>query len=196
MTAEQRLRFQERLNTAEIRRPILNSVSSENHATGSAISIKPGNLDIVYPSLPITHQIFNKAEKYVYSSPDSIKSSAVDGNMPCSLIAASASSPDSPHVVKFNSSGKNEYDVNCIRCKSYKICSHTVAAAEHKLELRNFVEYFKKHSKNKVNDLLMLICLQRLGRRKLKVHKRENESLKFKAVILHQQCIYLQQRRI
>ena len=40
--------------------------------------------------------------------------------------------------------------------------SHTAAAAvadksaigkQHKLELRNLVEYFKKHSKNKVNDL-------------------------------------------
>ena len=168
MTAEQRLRFKERINTAEIRRPILNSVSSENHATGSAISIKPGNMDIVYPSLPITHQIFNKAEKYVYSSPDSIKSSAVDGNMPCSLTAASASNPDSPHVVKFNSSGKNEYDVNCIRCKSYKICSHAVAAAEHKLELRNFVEYFKKHSKNKVNDLVNVNLSSKVGQKKTK----------------------------
>ena len=37
VTAEQRLRFKERFNTAEVRRPILNSVSSENHATVSAI---------------------------------------------------------------------------------------------------------------------------------------------------------------
>ena len=42
-------------------------------------------------------------------------------------------------VVKFNSGGKYECDVSCIWYKSYKICSHTVAAAEHKSELRNFV---------------------------------------------------------
>ena len=41
MTAEQRLRFKERFNTAEMRRPILNSVSYENYATVSTISIKP-----------------------------------------------------------------------------------------------------------------------------------------------------------
>ena len=84
----------------------------------------------MYPLLPILHQIFNKAEKYVYSSPESNKSSPVDGNTACSLIVASSSIPDSLHVCKFNSSGKYECDVNCIRYKSCKIHSHTVAAAE------------------------------------------------------------------
>ena len=41
MTAEQRLRFKERFNTEEIRHPILNSVSSENHTTVPSVSIRP-----------------------------------------------------------------------------------------------------------------------------------------------------------
>ena len=112
MTAEQRLRFKERFNTAEMRRPILNSASYENHATVSEISINPEDSGIVYPPLPILHQNFNKAEKYLYSSPGSIKYSPVVGNTTCSLNVASASNLDSLHVVKFNSSGKYECDVN------------------------------------------------------------------------------------
>ena len=65
----------------------------------------------MYPPLSIPHQIFNKTEKYVYSSPDSIKSSPADGNTASSLTVASASNPDSPHVVEFSSSGKCECDV-------------------------------------------------------------------------------------
>ena len=87
-------------NTEEKRRPILNSVSSENHATVSSISIKPEDSGVMYPPLPILYQI--KAERYVYSSNDSIKNSPVDGNADCSLIAASSSNPDSLDVVKFN----------------------------------------------------------------------------------------------
>ena len=131
MTTEQRLRFKERFS-----------------------AIRPEDSGIMYPLLAILHQIFNKAEKYVYSSPESTKSSPVDGNTACSLIVASSSNPDLLHVFKFNSSGKYECDVNCISYKSYKIYSHTVAAAERKSELRNFAEDFKKHSKNKVNDLV------------------------------------------
>ena len=88
MTTEQCLRFKERFNTAEMRRPILNLVFYENYATVSTISIKPDDSGIMYPSLPILHQNFNKAEKYLYSSPDSIKSSPINGKTTCSLIVA------------------------------------------------------------------------------------------------------------
>ena len=54
--------------------------------------------------------------------------------------------------------------------------SHTAAAAvadksaigkQHKLELRNLVEYFKKHSKNKVNDLFDVLS-SKIGQKKTK----------------------------
>ena len=142
MNAEQCLSFNEMWNTAEMRGPILNSISSETHATMSKIYFKPEDSGTMYSPLPILNQIFNKAEKYAYSSHDSIKSSPLDDNTACTLIVASASNPDTPDVIKFNSNGKYECDINCKRYKSYKICSHTVAAAEHKSELPNVVEYF------------------------------------------------------
>ena len=85
-----------------MRRPILNLLSSENHATVSVISIKPEDSDIMYLHLAILHQIFNKAEKYGCSSIDIIKSSPADENTTRSLIFASSSNPNSLHVVKFN----------------------------------------------------------------------------------------------
>ena len=60
------------------------------------------------------------------------------------LLDCSSSNSDSLDL-KFNWSGKYECNANCIRDKSYKICSHTVAAAERKSELRNSVGYFKTH---------------------------------------------------
>ena len=140
--------------------------------------------------LAILHQIFNKVEKYGYSSIDSIKSSPADGNTARSFIVALCSNPDSSHVVKFNSSVKYECDVNCIRNRSYKICSHTVAAVEHKSGLRNFVEYFKKHSKSKVNDLVDVNMVSKFGQKKTR------RSRKMKPVILHQQYIYIQYHQI
>ena len=98
MTSEQRLRFKKRFNVAEMKRPILKPVSSKNHATVSAVSIKSEDSGIIYPPLPMPNPIFNNAEKYVYSYPDSIKSSLVNGYKSCSLIVAPSSNPDSPHV--------------------------------------------------------------------------------------------------
>ena len=100
MIADQRLRFKEMFNTAEMTHPILNLVSSVNHATVSVILIRPEDSYITYPPLPILHKIFNKTEICAYSSPSSIKSSPVDDNTACNLIFASASDPDFPHVVK------------------------------------------------------------------------------------------------
>ena len=37
------------------------------------------------------------------------------------------------------------------------------SAAEHESELRNFVEQFKKHSKNKVNDLVNANMSSKVG---------------------------------
>ena len=63
----------------------------------------------MHPTLPLLHEIFIKAKKYIYSSPDGIKSSPFDDNTACSLIDASSLNPDylnpnpNPHAVKFNS---------------------------------------------------------------------------------------------
>ena len=75
-----------------------------------------------------------------------------------------------------NSSGKYKCDLDCIRYKSYKICFHNVAAAEHKSEMRNFVEYFEKYSKNKVNDLLNVNMSSKAGQYIKGKGKPQNQS--------------------
>ena len=42
----------------------------------------------------------------------------------------------------------------CVRFKSNKIYSHTIAVADYNEELHNFVQYFKKGSKNRINDVI------------------------------------------
>ena len=51
------------------------------------------------------------------------------------------------------------------------------SAAEHESELRNFVEQFKKHSKNKVNDLVNANMSSKVGQQKTKsTQKRKGKS--------------------
>ena len=141
-------------NTAEIVRPQLNSLSSENHAPVSIILNRAEDSCIIYPPLLIVHQILSQSPGH--------------DNAACNLIFVSASDPNSRHVVKLNSSGKYECNLNCIRYKSYKICFHKVTAAVHKLELKNFVLYFEKHFKNKMNNLVDFNMFLKLGQKKTK----------------------------
>lgn len=106
----------------------------------SIILNRPEDSFITYPHLLIVYQILSQSPGY--------------DNAACTLIFVSASDPNSRHVVKLNSSGKYECNLNCIRYKSYKICFHKVTAAVHKLELKNFVLYFEKHFKNKMNNVV------------------------------------------
>ena len=62
MISGQRLRYFEKFNTVGIRRPVVNSVSSEDHARASAISNKAENNGVLCPPLPMSNKIFN-AEK-------------------------------------------------------------------------------------------------------------------------------------
>ena len=109
---------------------------------------------IMYPSLAVLEQIFSKSEKYVYYSTDSIKTSPGETETPNSFIIASASNSSTPHTVIYHKNGKYYCGGQCVRFKSYKICSHTVAVAEYNEELHKFVQYFKKGFKNRINDLI------------------------------------------
>ena len=120
----------------------------------SIILNRPEDSFITYPHLLIVYQILSQSPGY--------------DNAACALIFVSASDPNSRHVVKLNSSGKYECNLNCIRYKSYKICFHKVTAAVHKLELKNFVLYFEKHFKNKMNNLVDFNMFLKLGQKKTK----------------------------
>ena len=120
----------------------------------SIILNRPEDSFITYPHLLIVYQILSQSPGY--------------DNAACTLIFVSASDPNSRHVVKLNSSGKYECNLNCIRYKSYKICFHKVAAAVHKLELKNFVLYFEKHFKNKMNNVVDFNMFLKLGQKKTK----------------------------
>ena len=69
----------------------------------------------------------------------------------------------------------------CLRFKSYKICSHTVAVAEYNEELHKLVEYFKKHSKNRINDLIDVNLSSNVGQKKTKSTKKKNGLTQSKA---------------
>ena len=60
---------------------------------------------IMYPLLAVLEQIFSKAEKYVYYSTDSIKTSPAATETPSRLIVASASNPSSAHTVIYHKNG-------------------------------------------------------------------------------------------
>ena len=59
-----------------------------------------------------------------------------------------------PHTLLYNIKMENMIHGQCGRFKSYKICSHTIAVAEYNEELHNFVQCFKKGSKNRINEVI------------------------------------------
>ena len=55
-----------------------------------------------------------------------------------------ASTNETPHKVKFSKTSKNiECDSNCPRFNGYKICSHTLAIAEHLDELGMYLKKYR-----------------------------------------------------
>ena len=72
-------------------------------------------------------------------------------------------------------------DAQCLRFNSYKICSHTVAVADYNEELHKLVEYFKKHSKNRINDLTDVNLSSNVGQKKPKNTQKRRGQTQFKA---------------
>ena len=136
---------------------------------------------IIYLPLAVLEQIFSKVEKYVYYSTDSIKTSPGETESPSSFIVASASNPSSPHTVIYHKNGKYDSDGQCLRFKSYKICSHTVALVEYNEEMHKFVEYFKKYSKNRINDLTDVNLSSKVGQKKTKLTQKRKGQTQFMA---------------
>ena len=75
-----------------------------------------------------------------------------------------------PHTLLYNIKMEHMIGGQCVRFKSYKICSHTIAVAEYNEELHNFVQYFKKSSKNRISDLIDETCHQILVKKRPKVY--------------------------
>ena len=72
---------------------------------------------------------------------------------------------------------ENMVDAQCLRFNSYKICSHTVAVADYNEELHKLVEYIKKHSKNRINDLTDVNLSSNVGQKKTKnTQKRRGQT--------------------
>ena len=107
-----------------------------------------------------------KAERYVYGKTKSI--THLPGDNVFSLLVASQTNPSTPHIVKYQTNGKFECDHACKRYTAYKICSHTVAAAEYRKELHSYISYFKKTKKRKLNDLLDTTKNPKAGQKKTK----------------------------
>ena len=65
-----------------------------------------------------------------------------------------------------------------MRCQLLKeqISQNMFSYSSKKSELRNFVEYFKKNSKNKVNDLVDVNMSSKVGQKKTKsIQKRKRK---------------------
>ena len=125
MNKEQRLKFLTRFNNTEVKVPKYDgSIGNKNYTNTDTnkMTITAELSGIMYPPLAILEQIFSKAEKYVYYSTDSIKTSPGETETPSSFIVTSASNPSSLHTVIYDKNGKYDCDGQCLRFKSYKIC--------------------------------------------------------------------------
>ena len=77
---------------------------------------------------------------------------------------------------------ENIVDAQCLRFNSYKICSHTVAVADYNEELHKLVEYIKKHSKNRINDLTDVNLSSNVRQKRRKTLKKGGDKHNLKPV--------------
>ena len=84
---------------------------------------------------------------------------------------------------------ENMVDAQCLRFNSYKICSHTVAVADYNEELHKLVEYIKKHSKNRINDLTDVNLSSNVRQKRRKTLKKGGDKHNLKPVKHTQQCM-------
>ena len=154
MTPKQRQNFLKKFNSQNPKQKTSEymPLQNGNSIKEKKISISPSESGIMYPPITVLNQIFDKAERYVYGKTKSITQSPFDNIF--SLLVPSQTNPSTAHIVKYQTNGKFECDHACKRYTAYKICSHTVAAAEYRKELHSYISYFKKTEKRKLNDLI------------------------------------------
>ena len=180
MNKEQRLKFFTRFNNTVKAPEYDGSIGNKKYTNTDTnkITITAELSGIMYPPLAVLEQIFSKAEKYVYYSTSSIKTSPGETETSSSFIIASASNPSSPHTVTYH---KNMIVMVMSEIQILQDLLHTVAIAEYNEELHKFVEYFKKHFKNRINDLTDLNLLSNVGQKKTKSTQKRRGQTQFKA---------------
>ena len=116
--------------------PIVTSISSGKLKN---LSLLPNDTGILYLTFKILRNIFVKAERLLE------RESFITNfpGMQNAYFVESRSNPKEPHKSKIYSNGNVECKSNCLQCKSYKICSYSVAVAKKCACLKTFVAIVK-----------------------------------------------------
>ena len=116
---------------------------------------------MLYPPKSIQMQIFEKAEKLVYG--EEVVITKVKGTEKDILMVPSTTSVSNPHRVKINENGLVECDELCLR---FKICSHSVAAAEFHGVLHRFIDKYREKKKRKISCIVDVKVPPNVGTKK------------------------------
>ena len=93
------------------------------------------------------------------------------------FMVPSTSSASNPDRVKINENGLVECDEQCLRFKCYKICSHSVAAAEFHGVLYQFIDKFKEKKKRKINCVVDVRVAPNVDTKKTKATQQRKGGL-------------------
>ncbi|CAC5357454.1 unnamed protein product [Mytilus coruscus] len=116
-----------------------------------ALTVMADESGITSVPFPKLKGIFEKAATLYHSRADivSFPGKPRASNIVSKYFITSSTDAEKPHWVTVLCTGQVTCDSNCPRWEMYKVCSHSIAAAEH----CNLLEKFVKRFKTKTNSL-------------------------------------------
>ncbi|CAG2201835.1 unnamed protein product [Mytilus edulis] len=117
----------------------------DNTDHSGALTVTAGGSGITSVPFPILKGIFEKAATLYHSQSDIVSFPGKPGaaNIIGKYFITSSTDAAKPHLVTVLGTGQVTCDSNCPRWEMYKVCSHSIAAAEHCNLLEKFVKWFK-----------------------------------------------------
>ena len=101
------------------------SDTTNTHIPPVNLSISVSEFGFLYPPIEILDEMFNSTSNLLQDPASIVQCPGSEG-----YLVKCKSNPNQPHHMKVNKKGSFACNTNCIKFKSYRICSHTIAVAK------------------------------------------------------------------
>ena len=133
------------------------NLSDDDDAYGETVSNKKtlsvplSTWSITSTAYPILQQIYSAAQFITDSHNSIVKAPVPQSGSGNHFLAISKTNPDQPHSVRlFGKDSSITCDSNCVRFKSFKVCSHTIATAGRVGCLPEFIKWFAQRKQSPI----------------------------------------------
>ena len=170
MSMKRREKFLRRFNEANV--SVIDTTSS--HIPPVNLSISVSEWDILYSPIKILDGMFKSVSNLLQDQASIVQCPESEG-----YLAKSKSDPNQPLHIKLNKNGRFAWDTSCTKFKSYRICSHTIAAAEKEKPLETSLG-FVRPNQAKLSDLVDANVSKNTGKKRQKAMQRRKGTKQVK----------------